>query len=562
MLANDTDGDGGTKLIAVGDPARPRHGRGRRRRLSLTYKPNPDYCNEPGAEPTDDFTYTLTGGSEASVAVTVELRQRQPGRRRRHRHRRRGLRREPDRRARQRHRRRRRHEADRLGDPARPRDASSVAGDQLSLTYKPNPDYCNEPGPEPTDDFTYTINGGSEASVAVTVSCANDNPVAVDDTATVAEDSDANPIDVLANDTDRDGGTKQITVGDPARPRDASSVAGDQLSLTYKPNPDYCNEPGPEPTDDFTYTLNGGSEASVAVTVNCAPPSGPAKPVITGTSPNSPANENNPRVKGTLSGGSLSTVRIYKNTNCTGTPAATGTPSRFMGAGISVSVSNNTTTAFRATVVSQAGLVSPCSDPFTYIEDSSAPARPTITDIDPNSPANDNSPVVKGSAEAGSTVRLYANGTCSGSPKATGSAAVFSSPGLTASVGNNTTSAFRVSATDAAGNVSACSNTSTYIEDSKPPQTEITSGPSGETRDRTPTFRFKSNEAGSTFTCMLDGEPLARRGHKRQRAASCTSPLTLPRLSYGRHTFEVEATDRAGNVETTPAKRTFRVVQN
>ena len=57
----------------------------------------------------------------------------------------------------------------------------AVAGDGSSLTYKPNPDYCNEPGAEPTDDFTYTITGGSEASVAVTVECSDDNPVAVDD---------------------------------------------------------------------------------------------------------------------------------------------------------------------------------------------------------------------------------------------------------------------------------------------------------------------------------------------------------------------------------------------
>ena len=40
----------------------------------------------------------------------------------------------------------------------------------------------------------------------MTVTCVDDLPVAVDDTATVIEDAGATAIDVLANDTDIDGG--------------------------------------------------------------------------------------------------------------------------------------------------------------------------------------------------------------------------------------------------------------------------------------------------------------------------------------------------------------------
>ena len=54
----------------------------------------------------------------------------------------------------------------------------------------------------------------------MTVTCVDDPPVAVDDSATVAEDSGATAIDVLANDTDVDGGPKAVAVGDPARQRD------------------------------------------------------------------------------------------------------------------------------------------------------------------------------------------------------------------------------------------------------------------------------------------------------------------------------------------------------
>ena len=44
----------------------------------------------------------------------------------------------------------------------------------------------------------------------MTVDCVDDAPVAVDDTATVAEDSGATAIDVLANDTDTDAGANRV----------------------------------------------------------------------------------------------------------------------------------------------------------------------------------------------------------------------------------------------------------------------------------------------------------------------------------------------------------------
>ena len=142
----------------------------------------------------------------------------------------------------------------------------AITGDGQALTYTPDPNYCNEGGP--TDNFTYTLNGGSTATVTVTVTCADDDPVAVDDAATVAEDSGATAINVLANDTDVDGGPKTITAVDPARQRRASPSPATARALTYTPDPNYCNEGGP--TDNFTYTLNGGSTATVSVTVTCA----------------------------------------------------------------------------------------------------------------------------------------------------------------------------------------------------------------------------------------------------------------------------------------------------
>ena len=53
----------------------------------------------------------------------------------------------------------------------------------------------------------------------MTVTCDDDPPTAVNDTATVAEDAaPATAIDVLANDTDIDGGPKVVDRGRPSPP--------------------------------------------------------------------------------------------------------------------------------------------------------------------------------------------------------------------------------------------------------------------------------------------------------------------------------------------------------
>ena len=66
---------------------------------------------------------------------------------------------------------------------------------------------------------------------------------------------------------------------------------------------------------------------------------------------------------------------------------------------------------------------------------------------------------------------------------------------------------------------------------------------------RKATFRFASSEAGSTFSCKLDRRKLRR----------CTSPKTYKKLAPGRHVFRVKARDHAGNLDTTPVVRRFKI---
>jgi hypothetical protein len=85
-----------------------------------------------------------------------------------------------------------------------------------------------------------------------------------------------------------------------------------------------------------------------------------------------------------------------------------------------------------------------------------------LTGTDPASPALSGTPRVRGVAEAGSTVKLYAGSSCAGTPLATASAAELGSPGIGVSVAEGTTATFSATATDAAGNTSSCSAPISY----------------------------------------------------------------------------------------------------
>ena len=87
------------------------------------------------------------------------------------------------------------------------------------------------------------------------------------------------------------------------------------------------------------------------------------------------------------------------------------------------------------------------------------------------------------------------------------------------------------------------------VLDTVSPNTSIKSGPPPTTRARTAKLVFSSTEPGSRFQCKLD----------KGAWSSCATPKTYKRLKKGLRTFQVRAIDAAGNVDRTPAKRTWRV---
>src|SRR5215210_1997539 len=111
---------------------------------------------------------------------------------------------------------------------------------------------------------------------------------------------------------------------------------------------------------------------------------------------------------------------------------------------------------------------------------------------------------------------------------------------------------------DAAGNPLSADEVWTFTTaappaDTTPPNTTIDSGPSGTVKSRDATFTFSSTEpSNATFQTRLDGGIWEANG-------TATSK-TYSNLANGTHTFDVKATDAAGNTDPTPASRSWKVL--
>jgi PKD domain-containing protein len=109
----------------------------------------------------------------------------------------------------------------------------------------------------------------------------------------------------------------------------------------------------------------------------------------------------------------------------------------------------------------------------------------------------------------------------------------------------------RLSVTDSTG--SSASNKQSFdvasAPDTTPPDTSISSGPSGTTSSTSASFGFSSTESFSSFECKLDSGAFS----------SCSSPKSYSGLAQGAHSFSVRATDASGNVDPTPATRSWSV---
>ncbi|PRC46149.1 adhesin, partial [Mycobacterium sp. ITM-2017-0098] len=123
-----------------------------------------------------------------------------------------------------------------------------------------------------TDSFTYTVKDAAGATsnvatVTITVTPVNDAPVAVNDTATVAEGG-TTTIALITNDTDGDGTIDATTVVIVRQPTAGTLTVNQNGTVTY------VNNGSEATTDSFTYTVKdaaGSTSNAATVTITITP---------------------------------------------------------------------------------------------------------------------------------------------------------------------------------------------------------------------------------------------------------------------------------------------------
>ncbi|MCS3602961.1 VCBS repeat-containing protein [Buttiauxella sp. BIGb0471] len=294
----------------------------------------------------------------------------------------------------------------------------------------------------------------------------------------------------------------------------------------------------------------------VTVTDNTAPNLGP---ITSGV----PTNETRPVITGSGEVGATITVSDGNQVLGTTTVGAGGTWSFTPGTPFTSGSHNLTVTATDAT-----GNVSAPSAGFNVVVDVAAPTAPSITniaddfgsatgDLANNQVTDDTRPTVSGTAEAGSTVNIYDNGTLIGTTTAVGGVWNFTPP-VNATLGNGN-HAFTVTATDTAGNVSPPSAAFNIVIDTAAPTSPIViqafddvgpvTGPlvSGQTTNDKQPLLSGTAEANSTVN-IYDNGGTTPIGTVTALPNGTWSFTPSGDLSEGTHVFTATSTDAAGNL--------------
>ena len=254
-----------------------------------------------------------------------------------------------------------------------------------------------------------------------------------------------------------------------------------------------------------------------------------------------PASNSSSSVSPTVSGAALAgtTVTLFTNATCTSAVAATGSAALFAaGLGVTVSAVN---TSFFATETDTSG-TSPCTS--TSITYSHVPAVTA-----PVAASTSTTPAISGAALAGSTVKLYTNSSCTSAIAASGTAAAFTSPGLSVSIGAVSTTFFATE-TDAGAVTSICSPLSlTYAHLPSVSSVSPTSGSS-----LTPAV-FGSAISGSTVRLFTNGTCTSTQAGSGTAAAFTTGITGTPALVST--TFFANETDATGTSPCSASSATY-----
>ncbi|PKM05622.1 MAG: hypothetical protein CVV14_15245, partial [Gammaproteobacteria bacterium HGW-Gammaproteobacteria-4] len=278
-----------------------------------------------------------------------------------------------------------------------------------SYTYTPPANYTG------SDSVNYTVTDGSATDVGtlnITITPANDPPVAVDDSITVTEDTPfTSVVDLDANDTDLDGDSLTVLPGTFTTTAGGTIVIAANGSFTYTPPANYNG------SDSVNYTVTDGSATDIGtLNITITPANDP--PVAVDDAIMVADGDSLTVVPGTFATTAGGTIVIAANGSYTYTP-----PANFNG---SDSV-NYTVTDGSATDVGTLNItVTPANDPPIAVDDSITVTEDTpftsIVDLDANDTdlEGDSLTVVPGTftTTAGGTIVIAANGSYTYTPPA------------------------------------------------------------------------------------------------------------------------------------------------
>lgn len=194
----------------------------------------------------------------------------------------------------------------------------------------------------------------------------------------------------------------------------------------------------------------------------------PSAPTFINASPASPTKATNyPKFTGTLPSDAV-TIRFYNSATCQ-TQIGSGRKTDYEGAGITVSVTSNTTNSIYARALDGAGNMSPCAYLADYVHDSLPPEAPIFNGTTPASPTNMSiTPLVYGATSAGTVLLHFYNDEFCTTGIGSGTTAQFEDTGIQITAQTNTTIGIYGTATDDAGNVSECGFLSNYSHSNNP----------------------------------------------------------------------------------------------
>ena len=433
----------------------------------------------------------------------------------------------------------------------------------------------------PTNDNTPTVTGTAEANSTVTIY--------VGGTSVGTTTADASGNYTYTFGTSLSDGTHAIT----ATSTDASgNTSAPSATLNLKVDTQSPAAPtittAKNPTNDNTPDVNGTAEANSTVTIivdgtsvgtTTADASGNytfTLPVqvdgthaVTATSTDAADNTSAPsatlNLKVDTQSPTVPTITTAKNPTNDNTPTVTGKAEANSTVTIHVgSVAVGTTTAdasgnytytfsttladgshaISATSTDASGNTSAKSNVLNLVVDTQAPAAPVVTAR--TTPANDNTPTVIGTAEANSTVTIYADGTAAGTTTADASGKFTYTFGTALSDGNH---AITATVTDAAGNTSTMSAPLNINIDTKAPNAPTITTAKNPTNDNTPTVTGKA-EANSTVTIYVGGTAV---GTTSADASGNYTYTFGTALVDGTHAVTARATDASGNTGASSA---------